>query len=98
MTYDYELTLINQTYIEDEIGNQTPTEIKTVVYCGLKSIGRTEFYNAFANGLKPELIFNINKFEYSGEQLIEFESKKYKVIRTYSNDFEKIELTCEKVI
>lgn len=98
MTYDYELTLIQQTYIEDEIGNQTPTEIKTVIYCGLKSIGRTEFYNAIAHGLKPELIFNINKFEYSGEQLIEFEGKKYKVIRTYSNDLEKIELTCEKVI
>ena len=98
MTYDYELTLIQQTYTEDEIGNQTPTEIKTVVYCGLKSIGRTEFYNAVANGLKPELIFNINKFEYSGEQLVEFEDKKYKIIRTYSNDFEKIEFTCEKVI
>ncbi|AWK52791.1 phage head-tail adapter protein [Clostridium beijerinckii] len=98
MTYDYELTLIQQTYTEDEIGNQTPTEIKTVIYCGLKSIGRTEFYNAVAHELKPEVIFNINKFEYSGEQLIEFEGKKYKIICTYSNDFEKIELTCEKVI
>ena len=98
MTYDYELTLIQQTYTEDEICNQIPTEIKTIIYCGLKSIGRTEFYNAVANGLKPELIFSINKFEYSGEQLIEFEEKRYKVIRTYSENFEEIELTCEKVI
>ena len=98
MTYDYELTLIQQTYIEDEIGNQTTIEIKTVVYCGLKSIGRTEFYNAVANGLKPEMVFNINKFEYSGEQLVECEEKRYKVIRTYSENFEEIELTCEKVI
>ena len=98
MTYDYELTLINQFFIEDEIGNQIPQEIETDIYCGIKSIGRNEFYTAAKSGLKPELIFVINNYEYSGEKEIIFEGKRYKVIRTYLIGFEEIELTCEKVV
>lgn len=97
MIYDYELTLIQESYIEDEIGNQIPEEVKTVVLCGLKSIGRTEFYNAAANGLKLELIFVIHGYEYNGEKLVKFGTKKYNVVRTYSTNFEEIELICEKV-
>ena len=78
--------------------NQIPEEIKTVVYCDLKSITRAEFYNAASQGIKPEIVFVIHKYEYNDEKEILFEGKKYKVIRTYSKDFEEIELTCEKVI
>lgn len=98
MTYDYELTLIKKTYIEDELCNQIPEEIKTDIYCNLKSIGRSEFYNAASQGLKPEIIFIIHKYEYGNEKEILFEDKRYKVIKTYSKDFEEIELTCEKVM
>lgn len=97
MTYDYELILIEKSFIEDEVCNQVPIEIKTDVYCGLKSIGRSEFYTAASNGLKPELIFVIHNCEYNGEIELEFENKRYKVIRTYTADFEEIELTCKKV-
>ena len=98
MTYDNELTLISATITYDDIGNPIETPIETVVLCNVKSIGRTEFYNAAANGLKPNLIFLIHKYEYNGENLIEFEDIKYKVIKTYSTGIEEIELTCEKVI
>ena len=98
MTYDYELTLISQTIIEDEIGNQIPEEIKTNIYCGLKSIGRNEFYTAAKSGLRPEVVFVIHNYEYSDEKEILFEGKRYKIIRTYLLDFEEIELTCERVV
>ncbi|WP_297420487.1 phage head closure protein [Clostridium sp.] len=98
MTYDYELTLISQTIIEDEIGNQIPEEIKTNIYCDLKSIGRNEFYTAAKSGLRPEVVFVIHNYEYSGEKEVLFESKRYKVIRTYLLDFEEVELTCERVV
>lgn len=97
VTYDYELTLINQTIAEDEIGNQIPVETETVVLCGLKSVGRTEFYNAAVTGLRPELVFVIHGYEYNGEQIIKFEGMRYQVIRTYAINFEEIELVCEKV-
>ncbi|MNL08751.1 hypothetical protein D3C87_1294860 [compost metagenome] len=97
MTYDHEIALIQQQIIEDDIGNQIPVDTETVVLCGLKSVGRSEFYNAAVNGLRPELVFVIHGYEYNGEKKVVFEGSRYNVIRTYSVNFEELELTCEKV-
>lgn len=98
MTYDHELLLINESYIEDDIGNQIPYKTETSVLCKVKSIGSNEFYNAATSGLKPEIEFIIHGYEYSGESKVEFKSTLYSVIRTYKKNFEEIELTCQKVI
>jgi len=98
VTYDHELTLISQTITEDEIGNQIPVETKKDILCGLKSIGRNEFYNAAATGLKPEITFIIHAYEYSGQKKVEFEGVSYNVIRTYATNFEEMELVCERII
>ena len=97
MTYDHELILIEQSYQEDEWGNQVPVEARKPVLCNVKSIGRNEFYAAAQTGLKPEITFVIHGYEYNEEKEVEFEGEKYKVIRTYMKDFEEMELTCEKV-
>lgn len=97
VTYDHELTLISQTITEDEIGNQIPIETRTTILCSLKSVGRSEFYNAAATGLRPELVFVIHGYEYNGEKAVEFEGSRYSVIRTYQMGFEEIELTVERV-
>jgi SPP1 family predicted phage head-tail adaptor len=97
MTYDYELTLIGETYTEDEIGNQIPVETETVILCGLKSVSRNEFYNAAVNDLKPERVFVIHPYEYDNQKKVEFEGERYKVIRTYQKDTEEMELIVEKV-
>jgi SPP1 family predicted phage head-tail adaptor len=98
VTYDNELTLIQQSYGEDEVGNQIPVENEVVILCNKKSVGRMEFYNAAQNGLNPEFIFAAHGYEYNGENLVEFEGKRYKVIKTYQVDFETIELTCERKV
>lgn len=97
MTYDHELTLIGQQYGEDEIGNQIPVESTTTVLCGLKSVGRSEFYSAATSGLRPELVFVVHGYEYKGEQKVQFEGVRYNVIRTYQVSFEELELICERV-
>lgn len=103
MTYDYELILIRETYTEDEIGNQIPIPVETNIYCGLRSIGRSEFYRAAVTDLKPELAFVIHPYEYNGEKKVRFktiedgESVEYKVIRTYQTGIEEMELICGKV-
>lgn len=98
MTYDHELTLIGETYTEDEIGTQIPVETETVILCGLKSIGRAEFYNAATTGLKPEITFIVHAYEYSGQKKVKFGGNYYSVIRTYEPSFEELELTCERII
>lgn len=103
MTFDNELTLISSTTTYDDIGNPVDSEDKLDIFCGVKSIGRTEFYNAAANGLKPSYIFVVHPYEYNGETYVEFSKdsspkKRYKVIKTYEKDMEELELTCEKVV
>lgn len=101
MTYDHELILIGDApIIKDEIGNEKPSAepIKTPVLCDVRSIGRNEFYGAAAAGLKPEIVFVIHSYEYSGQQRLLFDNKLYKVIRTYGTGIEEIELTCERVV
>lgn len=93
-----ELTLIKEDFIEDEIGNQIPSEIKKTVFCDVESVSRSEFYNAANTGLKPSLVFIVHSYEYENEEKVEFEENKYKVIRTYLRNVDEIELTCEKVI
>lgn len=99
MTYDHELTLIGHPVInKDEVGNQVPGDpIEVTILCGLQSVGRNEFYNAATYGMRPELIFTVHAYEYEGQQILRFEGKKYKVLRTYSTSFEEMELTCERV-
>jgi SPP1 family predicted phage head-tail adaptor len=98
VTYDHELILIEESFTEDEIGNQIPDKIKRPVLCQVKSIGSNEFYNAATSGLKPVIEFIIHGYEYDGESKVEFEGTLYSIIRTYKRSYEEIELTCQKVI
>lgn len=93
-----DLILINKIYNFDDIGNQISIKNKTEVFCKVKSISRSEFYNASTTGLKPSLVFTVHLFEYNNEEEVEFEGIRYNVIRTYMVNSEEIELTCEKVI
>jgi SPP1 family predicted phage head-tail adaptor len=105
MTFDYELTLISSTYTVNNIGDSIPTETRTDVLCDVQSVTRSEHYSAAANGLKPEIVFVVNKFEYDGQKEVEFENKRYKVDRAYSpkkskgiEDFENLELVCSGLV
>lgn len=95
-TYDHELVLISETIQEDEIGNRIPIETRKTILCDKKSAGRNEYYQAAAAGLKPELVLIVHAYEYNGEQLVEFEGKRYSVIRIYELNDEEIELVCER--
>ena len=102
MIGDYGLTLISTTITYDNIGNSVEAPNNIDILCDMKSIGRTEFYNAAANGLKPSYILVVHPYEYNGETYVEFSEdekpkQKYKVIKTYKKNFEELELTCEKV-
>lgn len=99
MTYDYELMLISSlTTGKDENSDPITIPIGTTILCGLNSVGRGEFYAAAAVQLRPELVFTIHAYEYSGQQLVEFEGVRYKVLRTYSTGFEELELTCQREV
>lgn len=72
---------------------------KTQVFANKKSVRQSEFYAAYQVGLKPTLLFVVNACDYeyaSTEQNepteVEYEGKKYTVIRTYCPG-ETVEIT-----
>lgn len=94
MMFNNVLTLITETETLDEYGDTVITETSRDVFCELKSIGMSEFYQAQTLGMKPEIKFIIADYmDYQNEELIAFEGMKYKILRTYRTGNE-LEITC----
>ena len=76
------LTLVARTLDAD--GYTVTEETRREVFCRLASIGQTEFYQAQATDLRPELKFVLADYlDYNGEYLCIFDGVWYRVIRTY---------------
>ena len=87
------LTLIQRTQGVDEYGDPTITETRRDIFCRKASIGQSEFYQAHATGLKPELKLVIADYlDYTNETLVEYDGQLYRVLRTYRTGKE-LELT-----
>ena len=105
MTFDHELILIQTEEGENELGDPVTIRTEKPVLCGVVSVGRYEHYQAAAHGLRPEIVFVVNRWDYEGEKEVMFEGKRYIVLRTYEPkqskglaDYETVELVCEGVI
>lgn len=54
------------------------------VFCALRSIGQSEFYQAYATDYRPELKFVLADYlDYNSETLIEYDGAFYSVVRTF---------------
>lgn len=91
------ISLISETYTENDIGDFIPVETYTEVFASKKSIRQSEFYQAQAAGLKPSIAFDVRSVEYNDEKLLEYDGKKYGIMRAYDRS-EFIELICEGVV
>lgn len=78
--------------------NPVYTESRRTIFANVQSVRMSEFYQAAAQSLKPEIVFEIYDREYQNEQLVEYAGKKYSVIRTYTRTLDRIELICERKI
>lgn len=59
-------------------------ETSRTVFCDLRSIGQKEFYEASARDFYPEKKFVLADYlEYEGEQLVEYDGRRYRVLRTF---------------
>lgn len=74
-----------------------PEVIRRKVYCTVKSVGQNEVYQAAAAGLNPELkLILAHAFEYKGEKELEFHEERWRILRTYVNEADGIELTIQR--
>lgn len=88
------LDLITVSYTTNTIGDSVATESTTTVFANKKSVRSNEFYQAQAIGLKPEIMFEVKSLDYSGQESLRYDLKKYNIIRTYDKNGEITELVC----
>lgn len=101
-----ELHLISyESESTNDVGDVIPgKEIRQTVLCTVKSVNRSEFYSAARNGMRPEAVFEVNKYDYNKEKIVEHDGQRYDVIRDFMpygkadlESFERIELVCQGV-
>lgn len=88
--------LISVTYTTDGIGQKVPTETRKQVFCKMRSVSQSEWFEAGRNGLKAELQATMFAYDYSGEEICEYNGKRYGVYRTYFRGTDEIELYLER--
>lgn len=97
------IKLITSTYTLDEYGNHVETISTRTVFCKVRSVGRTEYYQASQNNLHPSYVFSISHFkDYMGERDLFYTDwtgaeKRYTIVRTYRSG-DSIELTAEEKV
>lgn len=94
MLFKDTVKLISETFTTNDKGNSIPSLVEKEVFANKNSIRQSEFYQAAATGLKPELMFTIRLTEYSGERKLKYDNTTYDIIRTYEKNTELIELIC----
>lgn len=90
--WDNVVNLIVVTKTVDDAGDIVEQETTTTIFCNELSVGQSEYYQAMANGFKPEIKLKIHRLEYNNQKKAEYNGIKYDVIRTYANDNETVEL------
>lgn len=101
--FDSVIYLMKETNTVDAYGDTTQTFTERQVFAEVKSISQSEFYQAQATGLKPEIKFIIADFaDYQGEKKLKYTSfggteQIYEVLRTYRNKL-NLEIVCARGI
>lgn len=90
------ISLIELSRAQDEYGVWRDTETSTDVYCQVESVTQREFFEGGRNGLNPELKFTMFYADYSNQPIVEYNSNRYSVYRTYLRRDDKIELYVER--
>ena len=92
--YNDVIYLVTKTSTKNEVGDQIEKAVETMRFAKLKSIGQSEFYQAQALGLKPEIKFVLPDYlDYENQEEVIYNGFRYKVLRTFRTGNE-IEIVC----
>ena len=80
----------------DSYNKPQKTFSKNLVFCNFKGVKRNEFYQAMAQGIKPELCIELKEINYNQESYFEYHGIMYRIIKTYPVKNECLELVCTK--
>lgn len=85
------LTVLEWTV--DGVGNQTAKVVEREVWARIESVTRAEFSAGGEQGLKPDIMAVICRFDYQGEEEAIYSGVRYDIYRTFApSDSDRIEL------
>ncbi len=90
--------LCKETETLDSMRRPYNVYTKKKVFCSSKGVKRNEFYQAQAQGYRPELCVEIKELVYNDETHFEFKGKMYRIVRTYPVKNECLELICQALV
>lgn len=90
--------LLTDTESANGIGDPVTTPVERLVYGDKKSVRQSEFYQGQAQGMRPEIMFEMRLSSYSQESRFKFEGVTYDIIRTFKKNRDFIELICQGVV
>lgn len=98
------ITLVAESKSINALGDIVTVHTERTIFAELRSIGQSEFYQAQAVGLKPEIKFVIADYlDYQDEKIVKYQAfngtnaEEYSVIRTYRQG-NALEIVCKKGI
>lgn len=101
--FDDCIYLLTETETTNKFGDLVRSTERRRVFAQVKSISQTEFYQAQATGLRPEIKFVIDDFyDYQGELRLAYTpfggtEQIYEVLRTYRTKT-NLEIVCRRGI
>ncbi|HCP14825.1 MAG TPA: hypothetical protein DIT32_03480 [Peptococcaceae bacterium] len=106
MTYDQEISLIADSDDPDidDIGDMKESQTQRTVYVAILNYRTKAYYQALSNGMRPEIVFAINKYEYNDEKTMIYDGKTFRIldvsqtIAKYASEYESLTLICTAVI
>lgn len=101
------VTVTGKTRDKDgfETGEET---LEHEIFAEVKSVGRTEYYDALRAGVKTSLIFEVHPEDYQMGCVVKdnekyrptkviYDQTEYRIGRAYRKSMDSMELTCEEV-
>lgn len=86
MNFDTIIELVSKSNVpasSDIYGNPVYIPKKRKVYAQKKAVRQSEFFQAAAVGFKPEIVLEINSFEYQNEEECNLEGQPFRIYRAY---------------
>ena len=92
------IVLLSDAGVPNDIGDTVGSEARVEVFAGVKSVGATYKLQALAVGLRPKYRFILSDYyDYSGQEMVEYGGRTYRVIDTYRGADNSLELTVAEV-
>lgn len=97
MFYKDVINLISVSRERNANGYPEETETVTQVYANVKSVTRSEFYDALRAGITQAIAFEVFAPDYSNQKYVDYNGTRYKVERCYIKN-EVAELNCSEAL